>query len=333
MSDSSTPAPIPVTVLSGFLGSGKTTLMNHLLQHIDRSRVAIVENELGDISIDHHLVTRTDLGSMDVVHGRTCCSTREELLDILRNLAHSDAGYERLLIETTGVAHPGMVAHAILGDVFLKDRLRLDGVVTVVDAKHLLAHLGRDGHADEQIAYADVVIVNKTDLVDAVQLERVEQLVRSINSDCRLVRATQAQVDPATALEIGGYEQSRISHGVSGCSSDRAPASGSLPGLKSLQRHEIGTVSLALEGELDANRFCRWLEQFIEANQTTVYRAKGIIALRGVPERMIFQGVHGLFQLTLGEPWQPSEQRGTQLVVIGRKLDRPSLNDALEACR
>lgn len=325
--------PIPVTVLSGFLGSGKTTLMNHLLRRLDRTRVAVIENELGEISIDHQLVLRTDLGSMDTIHGRTCCSAREELLDLLRNLAHSGDGHERLLIETTGVAHPGMVAHAILGDVFIKDALRLDGVVTVVDAKHLTSHLGRDGHADEQIAYADVIILNKTDLVDEARLQKVEEVIRTINATCRIIRATHAEVDPDEILHIGGYEMSRIAHGLSGCSDIGAPAAGELPSLKSLHRHEIGTVSLELEGELDANRFCCWLEQFVEANKTTVYRAKGIISLRGVPERMIFQGVHGLFQLTLGEPWQAGECRSTQMVFIGRKLDRQALASALEGCR
>jgi len=319
---------LPVTVLSGFLGSGKTTLMNHLLATMNRKRVAVIENELGEIPIDHHLVLRTDLGSMDTVQGRTCCTAREEFLRLLHLIAYARKRYDRLLVETTGVAHPGMVAHAILGDPFLKEHMRLDGVVTVVDAKHILDHLGQDGHADEQVAYADLLVINKVDLVSESGLRRVVDAMAGINAGCQHIFAQDAKVPAEKILDIGGFDLKRIEKGVGGCSSngDAKPSS------TQTHEHEIQTVSLTLPGEIDGDKFRVWLEDFVEKHAVDLFRSKGIIAIRDVPERMVFQGVHGMFRITLGQAWADDE-RLTQAVFIGRNLQRDEIVSGLEACR
>jgi G3E family GTPase len=315
---------LPVTVLSGFLGSGKTTLMNRLLETMDRRRVAVIENELGEIAIDGHLVLRTELGSLETVNGRTCCEAREEFLRLVRLIAGMREDYDRLIVETTGVAHPGMIAHAILGDPYLRERLDLDGVVTVVDAKHILDHLGRDGHADEQVAYADLLVINKIDLVSATELRWVEDALTGINGDCEWIHSQDGKVAVERVLDIGGFDLKRIEKGIGGCSMN---GSGSAP-----HAHEIGTVSLQIPGEMDAARFSRWMQDFQVAGDGGVFRAKGILAIRGVPERMVFQGVHGIFRLTLGQPWGVGEPRDSQMVFIGRDLRRAEILAGLQAC-
>jgi len=318
---------LPVTVLSGFLGSGKTTLMNHLLATMDRKRVAVIENELGEISIDHHLVLRTDLGSMETVQGLTCCTAREEFLRLLHLLAYARNRYDRILVETTGVAHPGMVAHAILGDPFLKEHMRLDGVVTVVDAKHILNHLGQDGHADEQVAYADLLVINKVDLVSESELRHVVDAMAAINAGCQHIFAQDAKVPAENILDIGGFDLKRIEKGVGGCASN-----GSAKASKKSHAHEIQTVALTLPGDLDGDKFREWLGEFVEKHAADLFRSKGIIAIRDVPERMVFQGVHGMFRITLGQPWAQDE-RLTQAVFIGRNLRQDAIRAGLESCR
>jgi G3E family GTPase len=313
-----------VTVLSGFLGSGKTTLLNHLLDSMDRKRVAVIENELGEIPIDHHIVLRTELGAMETVQGRTCCEAREEFLRLMRLIASMKENYDHLIVETTGVAHPGMVAHAVLGDSFLQQHLTLDGVVTVVDAKHILEHLGQDGHADEQIAYADLLVINKIDLVSATELRRVEDALTGINGSCEHIHAANADVAPERILDIGGFDLKRIAQGIGGCSQYNRSAPHHRP--------DIETISFEIPGEMDATKFCQWMNSFAVSGESEVFRSKGILAIRDVPERMVFQGVHGIFRLTLGQPWNDAE-RTSQLVFIGRNLQRGQILESLMDCK
>lgn len=316
--------PIDVTILSGFLGSGKTTLLCHLLASQDKDRVAVLENELGEIAIDDELLGGAEPGRLEVVQGRSCCEARVQFVDRLR--AMSERPIDRLFIEATGVAHPGMLAHALAAEEDLRARYRLDGIVTVVDAAHVEAHLGEDGHATEQIAYADAILVNKTDLVPVDAIAPLLERLREINATATYFTTKEAFVPADQVLNLGGFDLSRVERQVTGCHSfhqSKHPTK---------HAHKIGTVALAIPGSLDVDLFQGWINDFVSARTETLYRAKGIVAIHGQAARLVFHGVHGHFRAAFDRPWG-KETPTSRLVFIGQDLDRAEIEEGLASCR
>ncbi|MFO1541360.1 MAG: CobW family GTP-binding protein [Chloroflexota bacterium] len=439
---------VPVTVLTGFLGSGKTTLVNRILTEHHGKRIAVIENEFGEIGVDQDLVIGAEEEIFEMNNGCICCTVRGDLLRILGNLMKRRDRFDAILIETTGLADPGPVAQTFFVDEEMQERLRLDAIVTVVDAAHIDLHLGVEREAMEQIAFADVILLNKTDLVPSDRLDALEDRIRGINGAAAIHRTEQARVELDCILDVGGFDLTRalavdpaflepelpfehvgvyeLSMGeyvlrlgpgpdetmdvvlgrltrpdataVEESLMDRVlmfsdpafeirPGESLTPG-RGLHRltlagmpmsfpflidpggayglytehrpdeytleihgpagplapvaalayapahehdREIGSVGIRVEGEVDGERFGAWIRGLLREKGADIFRSKGIVAVRGEPERYVFQGVHMLLGGTAERPWG-DEVRYSSMVFIGRRLDRAALTQGFRAC-
>jgi G3E family GTPase len=441
---------IPVTVLTGFLGSGKTTLLNRILTENHGKRIAVIENEFGEIGIDQALVINADEEVFEMNNGCICCTVRGDLIRILGNLMKRRDKFDHILVETTGMADPGPVAQTFFVDDELRELFSLDGIITLVDAKHIHLHLEDSNECKEQIAFADVLVLNKTDLVSELELKELERRVTSMNSMAKVLRAQNANVPIAAVLDVGGFDldravatkptflepeypfewagtfeleegiyELRLEDGpdpsmdlvVSYLASDeqagtraaaeravrtwsepvltiaatgrieagatqpvrlklegagpkrfelRVPRGGRIglytqhlplefqlellhggaPCRPSDEQEfaaghshddQVTSVGIHLEGEVDGERLHKWVSQLLREKGTDIFRMKGILSIKGSPNRFVCQGVHMLFDGREDRPWG-TQRRASDLVFIGRSLDRAALTQGFEQC-
>ena len=456
-------APIPVTVLTGFLGAGKTTLLNRILTEQHGRKLAVIENEFGEVGVDNQLVVSSEEELFAMNNGCICCSVRGDLIRILGRLLKRKDRLDGILIETTGLADPGPVAQTFFTDDEMRSRFRLDAIVTVVDAKHILLHLGDSPEAKKQIGFADVLILNKTDLVPPAELDRLEARIRRMNTAAKIVRAQQADVPLSAVLDVGGFNLSRAAELdpkfmqpqypfewagaymlpagthrllIGHCDHDHEhdhghehhhhhgneneldvvilpvqtldekdvaaardaavlvfadwenrvksgetvvpggtllrllldEGDGSYP-LKIDQRglylvfegcgedplhihvagetvrptwqqdfehnhsHEddVTSVGLTAAGDLDPKRLNEWIGRLLQTQGGDIYRMKGVLSVKGSPNRLVCQGVHMLFDGKFDRPWN-GEARTNTLVFIGKNLDRTALTESFKSC-
>ena len=316
-----------VTVLTGFLGSGKTTLINHILGADHGRRIAVIVNEAGEIGIDADLIVSSDEEIVELANGCICCTlrVRSDLADTLLKLLERPDPPDYFLIETSGMADPAPAVQALFA-ADLIDRVAVDGIVTIVDACHIGRRLdepdpGRYGSlAVDQIVCADRIVVNKLDLVTEEACRAVERRIRTLNNTAPLIRSRFAQVDPDELLGIDAFGRWRLSAEGSGILDD--PRSRT-PGIEA--------TSLEVRGDLDEARLTAWLKDLVEDRSADIYRLKGILAVAGRPGQMVLQGVHSIYELYTGGPWPG--RRSTRLVIIGKGFDEDALRSELEGCR
>jgi G3E family GTPase len=447
---SQTDGRVPVTILTGFLGSGKTTLLNRILTENHGKRIAVIENEFGEIGVDQELVINAEEEVFEMNNGCICCTVRGDLIRILGNLMKRKDRFDYIMVETTGLADPGPVAQTFFVDDEMQSRVALDGIVTLVDAKHVWEHIDDSDEAKEQIAFADVILLNKTDLVAPEDLDKLEARIKGMNSAARIYRTRDAAVDLDNVLNLGGFNleralevdpkflepeypfewsgvyelrqgryefvlqpgpdptmnivllplQDATSESLEAVKMDaaltfsdheydlmcgeffiagkqlwllnlggkaarfpveikwdgayalftehkpeefgaRLVAAGDGDHINPVFAHDykpdhehdddVTSVGINTAGDLDEKKFTDWLRELLTNKGTDIFRMKGVLSIKGQPNRFIFQGVHMLFDGRPDRPWNRDE-RHNSLIFIGRNLDRAALNEEFKRC-
>jgi G3E family GTPase len=350
--ETTAPAKIPVTVLTGYLGAGKTTLLNRILSEDHGKRYAVIVNEFGEIGIDNDLVVGADEEVFEMNNGCVCCTVRGDLIRVVQGLAKRKGGFDAIIVETTGLADPGPVAQTFFVDDDVKARTVLDSVTTVVDAKHILLRLSDSREAREQIAFADQIVLNKTDLVSADDLRMIEARLRRLNPLAPIHRAQRSNVPLDAILGRGGFDLDRIldlepeflnpAHGEAGhvhdehCDHDHDHHDHHGHDYHdhdhSAHEDDIKGVSLALRRPVDSEKITRWLNDLLAAQGPDILRAKGILDVKGESRRLVFQAVHMILEGDLQREWRDGDDRYSRMVFIGRNLDEAALKVGFEAC-
>ena len=314
---------IPVTVLTGYLGAGKTTLLNRILTENHGKRYAVIVNEFGEIGIDNDLVVGADEEVFEMNNGCVCCTVRGDLIRIMDGLVKRRGKFDAIIVETTGLADPAPVAQTFFVDQDVGEAARLDAVVTVADAKWLSERLKDAPEAKNQVAFADVILLNKADLVSESDLARVEGEIRGINPYAKLHRTTKCDVPIDAVLGRNAFDLGRIL--------DLEPDF-----LEEGHHHhhddDMQSFSARIDGPVDPEKFMPWISNLTTIQGPDILRCKGIVAFPDEPRRFVFQGVHMILDGDLQAAWKPGEDRSSRVVFIGRKLDAEAIKAGFLDC-
>ncbi len=345
----SEPKPIPVTVLTGYLGAGKTTLLNRVLTENHGKKYAVIVNEFGEIGIDNDLVVGADEEVFEMNNGCICCTVRGDLIRIIGSLLKRREKFDAILVETTGLADPAPVAQTFFTDDDIKRRTKLDSIVTVVDAKHIEQRLEDSDEAEEQIAFADIVLLNKTDLVTPEALKKIEARVRTLNPFAQIHHTSRCAIDLDKILDKGAFDLARAleldpcflhghahdpnhnhdhdhdhHHGHDHHHDHAAPSA--------IHDENIRSISLTTSKPVNSTKFDTWINDVLMSEGQNILRTKGILNMAGNDERFVFQAVHMVSEGAFTGAWPAKDKRRSRLVFIGRNLDEAGLTEGFNAC-
>ena len=337
---------IPVTVLTGYLGAGKTTLLNRILSEPHGKKYAVIVNEFGEIGIDNELVVNADEEVFEMNNGCICCTVRGDLVRIIDGLMRRKGKFDAIIVETTGLADPAPVAQTFFMDENVGSKTRLDAVVTVADAKWLKDRLKDAPEAKNQIAFADVILLNKTDLVTPGELAEVEARIRAINPYAKLHRTERSKIALDEVLGRNAFDLDRIldiepefltaddghhhhhdhdhDHGH-----DHHHHHG---GLKHYHDEDMQSISLNTAKPLDPDKFFPWVQDLVATEGKDILRSKGILSFKNDEERFVFQGVHMILDGDHQRKWKDGEARTSRIVFIGRHLPEDKIRKGFESC-
>ncbi|MGB9040931.1 MAG: GTP-binding protein [Pseudolabrys sp.] len=349
-----TASKIPVTVLTGYLGAGKTTLLNRILSEPHGKKFAVIVNEFGEIGIDNELVVDADEEVFEMNNGCICCTVRGDLVRIIDGLMRRKGKFDAIIVETTGLADPAPVAQTFFMDEAVGAKTKLDAVVTVADAKWLTDRLKDAPEAKNQIAFADVILLNKTDLVTPDELRELEARIRGLNPYARVHRTERAKIDIAEVLGRNAFDLDRIltiepdfleeqdhhhdhhhghdDHHHGHGDHDHGAAHHHGNGLKHYHDEDMQSVALRTDKALNPDKFFPWIQDLVAKDGPSILRCKGILSFKDDPERFVFQGVHMILDGDHQRPWRADEPRDSRIVFIGRNLPEDKIRQGFESC-
>ncbi len=309
---------LSLTLVTGWLGSGKTTLLNRILSDDHGMRIAVVQNEFGEIGVDGDLVIGAEFGLYELSNGCLCCAVNDDFLAALEDLAAMENPPDHVLIEASGVADPSATVLSILRHPDHGEAFVLDGVLALADSVNLPDQLGDAPEVAAQIAFADRILLNKIDLAPQPRIDEAERLLRGINPEAEIIPTTNGDADVFDLLDIGGFDLARISLASIGRAAEPAPHDHSA----------IRAHSILLSEPLDFERFEEWIGRLLRTHGENVYRVKGILRVAGTERTLILQGVRSLYNWRYGDAWKEGEQ--SRIVFIGRDLDREMLDQGMQ---